>query len=295
MLSVPMQSRSQPAASARTAASGMPSTPLAPAMSRASVTMTPSKPSSSRSRPLRIALRSRRASGSSCGSRMCEVMIVCVPAAIAARNGTSSRSRSCRRRAVDHGQREVGVRGGVAVSGEVLGAGGDAGRTARRRSRRRRARRPVPASAPKLRMPITGLSGLELTSTSGAKVEVAAGRGATPSRRRSPPPRWLRVVDPAEDRVAGKRRSGVVVEPGDVAALLVDRDDGARIGGPDGGGQLAQLRAGHDVIPEQADAAEPVAELLREPLGKDRAGEAGEQGGGDGAGASAPARCRLLW
>ena len=95
VLSLPMQSRSQPAARARTAASGMPCTPLAPCMSRASVTMTPSNPSSPRSRP--CTMRGERVAGCSAsrrGRRMCEVMIVRVPAAMAARNGTSSRSRS---------------------------------------------------------------------------------------------------------------------------------------------------------------------------------------------------------
>ena len=61
VLSLPMQSRSQPAARARTAASGMPCTPLAPCMSRASVTMTPSNPSSPRSRP--CTMRGERVAG----------------------------------------------------------------------------------------------------------------------------------------------------------------------------------------------------------------------------------------
>ena len=50
----PRQSRSTPATRARTAASGMPVSALAPAMSRASLTMTPSKPSSSRSTPITV-------------------------------------------------------------------------------------------------------------------------------------------------------------------------------------------------------------------------------------------------
>ena len=46
VLSVPRHSRSQPARSARTAASGTPRSALAPAMSSASLTMTPANPSS---------------------------------------------------------------------------------------------------------------------------------------------------------------------------------------------------------------------------------------------------------
>src|SRR5439155_525303 len=49
--SPPMHSRSQPAARVRTAVSGRPRTPDAPRISSASDTITPSKPSSPRSRP----------------------------------------------------------------------------------------------------------------------------------------------------------------------------------------------------------------------------------------------------
>ena len=67
-----------------------------------SVKMIPLKPSSSRSRPVRIgrlSVAGRPSVGSSAGSRMCEDITASMPAAIAARNGTSStassRAREC--------------------------------------------------------------------------------------------------------------------------------------------------------------------------------------------------------
>ena len=122
--------------------------PLAPCMSSASLTMTPSKPSSPRSSPSRIAgLNVAGRSGSSCGSRMCDVMTVRAPAAMTAANGTSSRSRSSSSGQVDHRQREVRVLRRVAVPGKVLGAARRRPSTAARASTPRRARRRPRASS----------------------------------------------------------------------------------------------------------------------------------------------------
>ena len=101
----------------------------APAMSSASLTMTPSKPSRSRSRPrtggLRVAgqrrgrARARRCARSSpprCRPRR-------RPRTAPARGRPGSPASTS-----THRQREVAVLGGVAVAREVLGAGGDAGR-----------------------------------------------------------------------------------------------------------------------------------------------------------------------
>ncbi|GGX25008.1 hypothetical protein GCM10010341_52650 [Streptomyces noursei] len=59
------------------------------------------------------------------------------------------------------GQAVVGVDGDVAVAGEVLGAGGDAGRLGPRIQAAARRETSV-ASAPNDRIPMTALSGLEL-------------------------------------------------------------------------------------------------------------------------------------
>ena len=127
-LSGPRHRRSHPAARARTAASGMPSTADAPAMSSASLTITPSKPSTSRSMPSTSGLRVAGRSGSSAGTTMCEVITAAVPASTAASKGTSSRAARVSASTSMRRQVEVAVGGGVAVAGEVLGAGRDTGR-----------------------------------------------------------------------------------------------------------------------------------------------------------------------
>ena len=282
VLSVPMQSRSQPAASARTAASGMPCSPLAPVMSSASVTMTPSKPSSSRSRPCRM--RGERVAGllrrRAAGSRMCEVMIVRAPAAIAARNGTSSR---CAQR-LERQRRRRAARGASPVA--CRRGPGSAWRSRRRRSHwmpahpgRRRARATSSGSAPKLRTPMTGLSGLEFTSTSGAKVDGACrlAASASPTARATRSVRSRSSMRPST-ALPGYGRTAVVEEPGDVAALLVDRDDGERVRARDGIAFSARSCCGdRDVRAEEADAAEARSQAVEQPVGRLGAVEAREQ------------------
>ena len=56
---------------------------------------------------------------------MCAVSTASTPASIAAANGTSSRCFSVSIEALDRGAAEMGVGAGVAVTGEVLGAGAD--------------------------------------------------------------------------------------------------------------------------------------------------------------------------
>ena len=71
----------------------------------------------------------------------------------------------------------------------------------------------------------------------------------------------------AERKGAGQRAAAARLEPGDVPALLVDRDDG---GGrhPQRRGQPPQLLRLLDVAGEQHDASEPVVELALEPGGR---------------------------
>ena len=90
-----MRSRSAPARIARTATSASPYRLRTPAMSSASVTTTPSYPSSPRSRPVITARESVAGSpeGSSLGMATCAVMIASTPRSIAARNGGASTRR----------------------------------------------------------------------------------------------------------------------------------------------------------------------------------------------------------
>ena len=66
-------------------------------------------------------------SGSRAGSRMWALITARVPAAIAARNGREFTLVEASQAHVDARHVVVRVDGGVAVAGEVLGAGGDAG------------------------------------------------------------------------------------------------------------------------------------------------------------------------
>ena len=86
----------------------------------------------------------------------------------------------------------------------------------------------------------------------------------------------------------GIRRTGLVVEAGDVAALLVDRDDRIRVGGVDRVGQLAQLRQRGDVRAEDAHPAEAVAQTRLQPVGQRRPHETGKQGRRDLAAEAGP-------
>ena len=121
----PRQSRSTPAARARTAASGMPVSALAPAMSSASLTTTPSKPRSSRSMPdhgARERGRAVRVEGGDDDVRGHD-------GGDAGRDGGPERGQLALvqhlDRHVDARQPVVRVDHGVTVAGEVLGAGGD--------------------------------------------------------------------------------------------------------------------------------------------------------------------------
>ena len=94
-VSRPRQTRSMPAATASTAAVGIPCTALAAFISSASLTTTPPKPSSSRSRPVTAA--GENVAGRSPVSprtRRCPGMMAKDPAAMAATNGGRSRTRS---------------------------------------------------------------------------------------------------------------------------------------------------------------------------------------------------------
>ena len=218
----------------------MPVSALAPAMSRASLTTTPSKPRSSRSTPITVREN------------------------VAGRCGSSARDDDVRRHDRGHAgarRRPGRVRArapGAPRGSRRPGAGRGASRPRCRRGRgsawrRRRPRwtagpRPrLPrggatsaGSSPKLRTPMTGLSGEELTSTSGARSSPMPQRGElVPDAGRDRAGR-RRVVEPPEHGVADGGRARGVVQPGDVAALLVDGEEHARHPVVEGGAQRGQ-------------------------------------------------------
>ena len=178
------RARRRPAASARTAPSSTPTVSARPRISSASVTTSPSKPSSSRSRPVEHAARLSVA-GSVVERRHDDVRghDRLTPASIAARNGTQRGLEI----ALGARQLEVRVLRGVAVAREVLRAGGDAAALQARRRTRRTCRATSSGSEPNERMPITGLPGFEFTSAHGSEVEVDPGAGAERADRGARP------------------------------------------------------------------------------------------------------------
>ena len=110
-----------------------------------------------------------------------------------------------------------------------------------------------------------------------SEVEVAAGLPQLPAHRAGHGLGVFQVVDPSEDGVARVGRTGPLVQPGDIPTLLVDGDQGVRIGLADLVGELAQLRAGEDVVAEDAHAGETPAQPGREPLRQRGSDETGKQ------------------
>ena len=71
---------------------------------------------------------------------------------------------------------------------------------------------------------MTGLSGLELTSAEGAQLRLTPQAASRRPSSRGDRPGQVGVVDRAEGQVAGEGGSAARLQPGDVAAFLVDGD-----------------------------------------------------------------------
>ncbi len=146
----------------------MPVSALAPAMSRASLTTTPSKPSSSRSTPITLRENVAGRCGSIDETTMWEVMTDATPASTAARKGASSRSWSTSRVTSTRGSPWCESTTVSPWPGKCFAQA--ATPVDCRPSTQAAVWRATRAgSSPKLRTPMTGLSGEELTSTSGAR------------------------------------------------------------------------------------------------------------------------------
>ncbi len=90
-------------------------------------------------------------------------------------------------------------------------------------------------------------------------------------------PGQLRVVDGAERQVARVGTAGLPLEPGDVAALLVEGDHDVRASRRSSRRQPGELLRVDDVGRVQADAAEPAVEVSAHPVRRLPAREAGEE------------------
>ena len=163
----PRQSASAPARRAWTAASGMDARAVIAAMSSASVMTAPLKPSSRRSRPMSAGLSVAGAS-SSAGKRTCAVITAHAPACTAAANGTSSQARRpARPRWMVGRPRWESVRVSPCPGKCLAQAATPASCRPRTKAALWAATRA--GSSPKERTPMTGLPGLEFTSTTGAR------------------------------------------------------------------------------------------------------------------------------
>ena len=203
---------------------------------------------------------------------MCAVMIVCTPAAIAARNGTSASSISpstvgssrCESSAVAPWPGKCFAHAATPFACRPV-------------TNAATWRATSSGSAPKARIPITGFCGFTFTSATGAKSRF------TPTAASSAPiERATRSVSSTSSttpsaRVPGIRRALGPLEPRDVAALLVDRDEEPVGVGAQRGGERRELRAVDHVRGEERDAAEAAVEQPPDPVGRLGPLEAREQ------------------
>ena len=205
------------------AASSTPTPPLIARISSASVTTSPSKPSSSRRSPVMIRRLSVAGSSSRPGTTRCP---------------RHHRLDACRDRGPERQQRslevarhdgevEVRVDGRVAVPGEVLRAGGDA--LPLRPAHERR-----DVAGDELRVGAEAANAdhrvvrVRVHVGDGREVHIHAGAHELARDRRRDLLGQLDVVDGAERQVPRVRAAALRFEPRDVAALLVDRDEDAR-------------------------------------------------------------------
>ncbi|MGX1249309.1 hypothetical protein RKD48_001820 [Streptomyces ambofaciens] len=164
------------------------------------------------------------------------------------------------------GQVVVGVDGDVAVTGEVLGAGGDAGR--------------LEAADPRGGVPGDHLGvraegahaddrvvrvGVHVRAR--RVVEAHPGRAQLAAEVGGDGLGQRRVVDRAEGEVARPGGPGGGLDAGDVARLLVDRDDQIGVLGAQPGGQPGDLLGGDDVAGEEHDGGQSVADVAQDPVG----------------------------
>ncbi len=192
---------------------------------------------------------------------------------------------------VDPRQRVVRVDRGVAVPGEVLGAGGDAGGL-----QPLDVGRGVPGDRPGLvaEGPHSDhrVGGVGVDVRGGRPVEVDAALGEPPPQFGGDPAGEVDVVDRAERVVAGEGGPGADLQPGDVAALLVDGDEDVLALLAQLRGQRGELLRGVDVAAEEADRGEALAEPAQQPVGRGGPGEAGLEHGQRVPGERVHAWCR---
>ena len=166
--------------------------------------------------------------------------------------------------ALDGGEPEMRVLLRVAVSREVLRAGGDAGALEAHYERSDVAGYELGIAAEGTHAD-DRVVGVRVHVRDGGEIEVRADSGELGADRSADVPRELDVVDRAERVVAGIATPARGIEPGDVAALLVDRNEQVGTLAAQLGGQPSDLLTALDVPREEADAAEPTFEPGTQP------------------------------
>ncbi len=200
-------------------------------------------------------------------------MIVCTPASIAARNGSSAEVEI----AGDDRQLEVGVQLGRAVTREVLRTRGDpralqAAYECRHVRRDRLGVVPEGAHADhRVRRHVhVGHRGEVPVDADGSEI------GADRSRDLLREPR---VVDEAEPRRRGIGAALAPLEPRHVTALLVDREQNVVPFGSERTGERSQLGTRRHVVGEEEDARATALQEAADPVGNFGPGEARQQAG----------------
>ena len=224
-MSCPRQSASAPASSACTAPSSIPTVALTAFISSASVTIVPVNPSSSRSSPVSWARLSVAGTSSTAGTTRWADMIARVPAAIAARNGASSTSSSSSRVAETTGSPRCESTSVAPWPGKCF-AQAATPPACSPVTNAATWRETSAGSEPNERTPITGLSGFDVDVGDRSEIQRDARRAELVGEGAGDLLGERDVVDRAERERAGQRAAAARFEPGDVAALLVDRDDG---------------------------------------------------------------------
>ena len=171
-------------------------------------------------------------------------------------------------------QRQVRVDGRVAVAGEVLGAGDDTLRLRAADERRDVAGDQLRIGAERADAD-HGVVGVRVHVGDRREVQADAAVGQIGGNPAGDGFGQLDVVDDAEREVAGVRAAVLPLEPGDVAALLVDREQQAR----QRRRQRAQLVGVADVVREERQPAEAALGEAQNPVGRLVTREARQQAG----------------
>ena len=178
----------------------------------------PVKPSSSRRRSSRISRLTVAGVSPTERTTIAAVMIDRTPASIATQNGSSALVER-----IDDRQCKMRVHGGVAVAGKCF-AHAATPALCRPRTNAATCRATSSPSAPNARIPITGFSGVRVDVGDGREVEIhPASASSAPIETATRSVSSTSSTTPSAALPGYDSRRGL--EPGDVAALLVDCDE----------------------------------------------------------------------